>query len=297
MPSCPEVSSALLAAVHHQPRLLAFLSMPPTKQSQEMGGTNLTTDVAFSPDGRVLAATSWHAAQLWDVATRTSLGSPIPARYGIAFAPDGRTLIAGDGNEFIRFWDTATGGEIGNPIEQGSLVTTLALSPDAKLLASGTEPSAASICGTSHHDSRPVRRCREAGMRSVRTGKRSPRRLTMTGALSCGMSKRGSPAIRRSKGIPNRFERWRSTQTERSWRPGDRTTSCSSGGWKHGRHNDSPVISPPSTTSRSVTTGVCSHRPAVTGASSCGTRRSSGRRARRCLERPVRVWRGIQSVR
>src|SRR6185503_5506238 len=35
--SCPDVSSALLAAVHHQPRLLGFVTMPQTKESVAMG--------------------------------------------------------------------------------------------------------------------------------------------------------------------------------------------------------------------------------------------------------------------
>src|SRR5919199_465127 len=54
--------------------------------------------VAFSPDGKLLAAGSWHdrGVRLWDAATgkevrRWEVGQPV---YAVAYAPDGKTVAA-----------------------------------------------------------------------------------------------------------------------------------------------------------------------------------------------------------
>jgi WD40 repeat protein len=53
--------------------------------------------VVFSPDGRILVVANESSVELWDVGTRTLLGEPLPAAAtSLAFSPDGRTLAAGD---------------------------------------------------------------------------------------------------------------------------------------------------------------------------------------------------------
>jgi len=65
----------------------------------EVGKTEIDP-VSFSPDGRLLAASSADAtAAVWDVATRTRLGTTFPAVQGAPiahFAPDGDLVIAYD---------------------------------------------------------------------------------------------------------------------------------------------------------------------------------------------------------
>jgi WD40 repeat protein len=100
------------------------------------------TALAFSPDGRILAAASRLTDEvlLWDLAARGERarlrGHSSPAR-SLAFAPDGRSLASGGGirDQAIIVWDLATGGRRLRLETPGS-VTALAYSPDGSLLAS-----------------------------------------------------------------------------------------------------------------------------------------------------------------
>jgi WD40 repeat protein len=105
--------------------------------------------VAWSPDGKTLASLSIVNGEikLWDVAERkerATLRSDLGNSYGLAFTPDGKSLVVGHHKHdaktgptgSISLWDTATGQRTGllqhNP-PRG--VARLALSPDGKTLA------------------------------------------------------------------------------------------------------------------------------------------------------------------
>jgi hypothetical protein len=99
--------------------------------------------VAFSPDGRILAAgdDSGHV-YLWNAATavlRATLLEPGLAKIeAAAFNPDGTILATGDSAGLTYLWDTSTGKRLGalpDPRSRG--VNTLAWSPDGKTLAAG----------------------------------------------------------------------------------------------------------------------------------------------------------------
>jgi hypothetical protein len=110
-------------------------------------GSGWGGDVAFSPDGRLLASTT---GAVWDLAAGEVLAAwRQPARGGgarLAFAPDGRTLAfaqwTGDPGRrlrpAIRLADTATAAERITLTGHGEVARDLAFSPDGRRLAAAS---------------------------------------------------------------------------------------------------------------------------------------------------------------
>jgi WD40 repeat protein len=104
--------------------------------------------LAFSPDGKTLAsAQHWYGITLWNVAK----GEPVievpnvvdprvnhQNVYSLVFSPDGGVLVSG-GRESVGFWSATTGKPLGRSLGyHPGQVTSLAVSDDGKLLASGS---------------------------------------------------------------------------------------------------------------------------------------------------------------
>jgi WD40 repeat protein/tRNA A-37 threonylcarbamoyl transferase component Bud32 len=121
------------------------------------GDASGASDLAFMPDGRtVIVGGPGPKERLWHVDGRPDPPAPSGHRaevWGLAFAPDGRTLASsGDEDHDIKLWDVATGAERSTMIDRapvgerygsgktshGSLVTSIAYSPDGARLASGS---------------------------------------------------------------------------------------------------------------------------------------------------------------
>ena len=65
-------------------------------------------DVAFSPDGRTLAAGGWSKIHLWDVVTgmhKRTLDGHQGRDTFVAFSPDGYTLASGSSDGTVLLWE------------------------------------------------------------------------------------------------------------------------------------------------------------------------------------------------
>ena len=130
----------------------AELKAPPDKPIRFISG-----DVAFSPDGELLAAANTYVINVWRIRNGELLHS-FPAdqplkRHGywaitVAFSPDGRSLATGSGTWYTggpdtaggitKIWDVGTGELLRQFPPQLDGIYGLAWSPDGKWLATGS---------------------------------------------------------------------------------------------------------------------------------------------------------------
>src|SRR5436309_1530473 len=61
--------------------------------------------------------------------------------FSVAFSPDGRTLAAGSWDGVVRLWEVATGKELHHFGEQQTPVRSVAFSPDGEIVACGGKGS------------------------------------------------------------------------------------------------------------------------------------------------------------
>jgi WD40 repeat protein len=101
-----------------------------------------SVNVAFSPDGRRLATGGEvNTVVIWDVETgdelRTLRGQHSGEVYTLAFSPDddGRWVATGGEDSAVKVWDSHTGKFIHNFRGHTGLVSSLAFSPDGRLVS------------------------------------------------------------------------------------------------------------------------------------------------------------------
>ncbi|MFI5460516.1 MAG: protein kinase [Isosphaerales bacterium] len=97
-------------------------------------------DVAFSPDGKRLAAGGNKGIRIWGVASREMQATwPSQSRLSecVAFSPDGKRLAVGGIEGTVEVWDTATGQRVETFKGHFGPVHAIAFGPDGTRLATG----------------------------------------------------------------------------------------------------------------------------------------------------------------
>ena len=140
--------------------LTSLVEQEPDGATHEMkdGGMRVTTSykdpifvLAFSPNGRRLAAGSQEQIRLWNMETGnwgkgiSSINSREEGRavfhgsQALVFSPDNMILVNGDRNGKLQLWDIITGNELITLNGHTAQVETLQFSPDGNTLVSAAQ--------------------------------------------------------------------------------------------------------------------------------------------------------------
>jgi len=136
-----DLSVAAYAVARDRIRVLDL----PTGQQRwiEKLSDEYVTALAFSPDGKILAAAGGFTQspiRLWDVASRKVIGVLEGHRgfvCSLVFSPNGKTLAAGSSDQTIRLWNINGGPPLRTLLGHKNEVWSLAFLPENQRLVSG----------------------------------------------------------------------------------------------------------------------------------------------------------------
>ncbi|WP_241841847.1 TIR domain-containing protein, partial [Pseudofrankia sp. BMG5.36] len=115
------------------------------------GRADSAQTVAFSPDGTLLATSSWDkTARVWDTTSGTlhaTLTGHTDWVHAVAFSPDGTLLATSSADRTVRIWDPKSGTPRAFLIGHTGAVGSVAFSPDGTLLATSSADRTVRIWG------------------------------------------------------------------------------------------------------------------------------------------------------
>ena len=152
----------LVAALERQGLRMWDLMGPPDAEPIVLGrgaATTATTGVVFERTGRWLTAedlhgvTFWPAVRRWPSVLRVAADQP----RDVAFDPNGKWIAVASRKGGLEVWPLAAAGLPRRKLVEGVHVSTLALSPDGRFLATGTRAGSVLIRSVSGSGSTELR--------------------------------------------------------------------------------------------------------------------------------------------
>ena len=104
-----------------------------------LGKGRISGNIAYSPDGTLLAVASTIGIWLYDALTGAEIAlitGHEGAVLSVDFSPDGSTLVSGSTDEMIRLWDVESRQQKATLEDYEERVHSVVFSPDGKTLAS-----------------------------------------------------------------------------------------------------------------------------------------------------------------
>ncbi|MBI5624985.1 MAG: caspase family protein [Elusimicrobia bacterium] len=131
----------LAVAIEGEVRLFDTRTWEETGRMRSPDSVGGFRTVAFSPDGRTIAAGQWDGPiRLFDAASgglKTTLSGHKSGANRVAFSPDGELLASGSDDKTARLWDLSSGKERAVLASHTKDVNAVGFSPDGAKLATG----------------------------------------------------------------------------------------------------------------------------------------------------------------